>query len=67
MNLLILSMIPSCDIWEDDFWVKSIDLVVSLVSGCVEVHDLFVLCPATNIGLLSVGETYLVIRPMMLV
>jgi hypothetical protein len=60
-------MIPRCDIWEDDFWVKSTDLVVSLVSSCVEVHDLLVMCPATNIDMLSVGETYPVNRPMMLV
>jgi hypothetical protein len=47
--------------------VISTDLVVSLVSGCVEVHDLLVMCPATNIGMLSVGETYLGNRPVMLV
>jgi hypothetical protein len=47
--------------------VISTDMVDSLVSGCVEVHDLVVLCPTTNIGMLSVGETYLVNRPMMLV
>jgi hypothetical protein len=43
------------------------DLVVNLVSGCVEVHDLLVMCPATNIEMQSVGETYLVYRPMKLV
>jgi hypothetical protein len=47
--------------------VITTDLVVSLVSGCVEVHDLLVMCPATNIGMMSAGETYLVNRPMMLV
>jgi hypothetical protein len=47
--------------------VISTDMVDSLVSGCVEVHDLVVMCPATNTGMLPVGETYLVNRPMMLV
>jgi hypothetical protein len=37
--------------------VISIDLVVSWFSGCVEVHDLLVLCPATNLKRLTCDET----------